>query len=149
MSTIGILGGMGPQASAKLLTMLIDRSKFFTNKIIDDCPEIILISVPVPNFISNKNNIKTAQAMLIKRAKLLEKAGCNINCIACNTAHILLPAIQASTNVPFLSIPKLVAKIIKQSGFKKVGLLASPTTLAATIFDEALGWRYQINSTRY
>ena len=145
MSTIGILGGMGPQASAKLLTMLVDRSKLFTNNTIDDCPEIILMSVPVPNFISNKNNIETAMAMLIKRAQLLEKAGCDVNCIACNTAHILLPQIQTSTNVPFLSIPKLVAKLIKKSSFKKVGLLASPTTLNATIFDEALGWRYQIN----
>src|SRR4051794_924820 len=111
MSAIGILGGMGPQASAKLYELLIEGTQKYTAAAVDeDYPEIVLISAPVPNFISNKNELQNAKQLLIERTKLLETAGCTINGLACNTAHILLPELQLVTKVPFLSIPKLVAE---------------------------------------
>ncbi len=139
MSAIGILGGMGPQASAKLYELLIKGTQKYTSAAVDDdYPEIVLLNVPVPNFISNKNELPKAKQMLIERTKLLEKAGCTVNGIACNTAHILLPELQAATAVPFLPIPVLVANRIKIAGFKRVGLLASPTTLSSTLYDEVM-----------
>jgi len=142
MSAIGILGGMGPQASVKLYELIIKVAKRYNlDAVDDDYPESVLLSVPVPNFISNKNKLPEARKMLMKRTKLLEKAGCTINCIACNTAHILLPELQAVTNVPFLSIPNLVAQRVKLAGYRRVGLLATPTTLASNLYDMALLWR--------
>lgn len=139
MSAIGILGGMGPQASAKLYELLIKGTQRYTSAAVDDdYPEIVLLNVPVPNFISNKNELPKAKQMLIDRTKLLEQAGCTINGIACNTAHILLPELQAATTVPFLSIPKLVASQAKAAGYERVGLLATPTTLSSELYDNAL-----------
>ena len=139
MSAIGILGGMGPQASAKLYELIIKGAQRYTPAAVDDdYPEMVLLNVPVPNFISDKNKLPKAKQMLIERTKLLEQAGCTVNGIACNTAHILLPEFQAVTKVPFLSIPKLVAGQIKAAGYKRVGLLATPTTLNSTLYDDAL-----------
>jgi len=139
MAAIGILGGMGPQASAQLYKLLIKGTKAYTPAAIDsDYPEIVLLNVPVPLFISDKKEINKARKMLIERTILLEQAGCIVNGIACNTAHILLPDLQAVTKVPFLSIPELVAKKAKAAGFERVGLLATPTTLTSTLYDEAL-----------
>lgn len=139
MSAIGILGGMGPQASAKLYELLIEGTQeYYPAAVDDEYPEIVLLNVPVPNFISNKNELLKAKQMLIERTKLLEKAGCTINGIACNTVHILLPELQAITRVSFLSIPRLVAEQAKTAGYKRVGLLATPTTLNSTLYDEAL-----------
>lgn len=139
MSAIGILGGMGPQASAKLYELIIKGTQGYTAAAVDeDYPEIVLLNIPVPNFISNKNELSKAKKMLIDRTKLLEKAGCTINGIACNTAHILLPDLKAQTQVPFLSIPKLVSERLRTTGCKRVGLLATPTTLGSRLYDEAL-----------
>ena len=139
MSAIGILGGMGPQASAKLYELIIKGTQEYTPAAVDnDYPEIVLLNVPVPNFISNKNELQKAKQMLIRRTKLLEQAGCTINGIACNTAHILLPELQATTSVPFVSIPKLVATQAKAAHYTRVGLLATPTTLCSTLYDESL-----------
>jgi aspartate racemase len=139
MSAIGILGGMGPQASAKLYELIIKGTQAYTAAAIDEVyPEIVLLNVPVPNFISNKNELPKAKQMLIERTKLLERAGCTVNGIACNTAHILLPELQAVSKVPFLSIPRLVAEQVRTAGYKRVGLLATPTTLGSTLYDEAL-----------
>lgn len=139
MSAIGILGGMGPQASARLVELLIAKTpNFVPNPIDSDYPEIIHLSIPVPNFISNKKNMEKAKEILINRTLLLEKSGSTINCIACNTAHLLLPDLQAVSNVPFLSIPSLVADKVRINKFKKVGLLATPSTLASSLYDDAL-----------
>lgn len=140
MSAIGILGGMGPQASARLVELLIAQTpQFVSNPIDSDFPEIILMSVPVPNFISNKNNLGKAKTILQERTKLLEQSGSTINCISCNTAHLLLSDLEKVTNVPFVSIPQLVAEKIKANGFTRVGLLATPTTLRSTLFDKVIG----------
>lgn len=139
MPAIGILGGMGPQASAKLYELIIaGTSKYSPAALDEDFPEIVLLNVPVPNFISNKTNMPEARRMLIERTKLLEKAGSTINGIACNTVHVLLPELQAATSVPFLAIPQLVADKIKELGFRRVGLLATPTTLNSTLYDHAI-----------
>lgn len=139
MPAIGILGGMGPQASAKLYELIIaGTAKYSPAALDEDFPEIVLLNVPVPNFISNKSNMPEARRMLIERTKLLEAAGCTINGIACNTVHVLLPELQAVTCVPFLSMPQLVADKVKIAGYKRVGLLATPTTLTSTLYDDAI-----------
>lgn len=139
MSAIGILGGMGPQASARLVELIIANTpNFVSNPIDSDFPEIIHLSIPVPNFISNKTNMQKAKDILIERTILLEKSGSTINCIACNTAHLLLPDLQAVTSVPFLSIPALVEDKVRKNEFNRVGLLATPSTLGSSLFDDAL-----------
>lgn len=140
MSAIGILGGMGPQASARLYELLIGGTKRYTTAQVDSDyhPEIILLNVPVPDFISNKKQIQKAKQMLVERTLLLEQAGCSVNGIACNTAHILLPDLQAVTKVPFLAIPDLVEQKIKASGFKRVGILATPSTLESELYQDLI-----------
>ncbi|MFA6270511.1 MAG: amino acid racemase [Candidatus Paceibacterota bacterium] len=139
MSAIGILGGMGPQASARLYELLIAGTKAYIPSAIDsDYPEIVLLSVPIPNFISNKNDLEKAKQMLIARTLLLEEAGSIVNGMVCNTAHILLPHLEPITKVPFLSIPDLAAKEVKHRGYERVGLLGSPTTLSSNLYDNAL-----------
>ena len=137
MAAIGILGGMGPQASNKLYELLINKTARYTNAAVDeDYPEIVLINVPAPDFISDKSKLILATNMLIERTKSLEQAGCTINGIACNTAYLLLPELQASTKVPFLSLPKLVDARVRGAGYSRIGLLATPTTLGSTLYDK-------------
>ena len=70
--TLGILGGMGPEASEYLYRTLIALSiKHFGAKNNDDFPEIVLQSVPVPDFISNEKAKEKALNMLLERTKAL------------------------------------------------------------------------------
>lgn len=139
MPAIGILGGMGPHASCKLYELLIAKTARYTNAAVDeDYPEIVLLNVLVPNFISDKTKPPQARQMLIERTKLLETAGCTINGIACNTAHLLLPELRKFSRVPFVSIPDIVNEYIVTNGYNRVGLPATPTTLASTLYDDAI-----------
>jgi aspartate racemase len=137
--TIGIIGGMGPQASAKLLETIIGLSaKEYGAKKDLDFPNIILNSVAVPDFISNKKNINEVLGVLTKVTARLEIFSPKCFGIACNTAHILLPSLQKITNIPFVSIIEEVAKTVKTNRIETVGLMATPVTIHSQLYQKAL-----------
>lgn len=139
MKSIAIIGGMGPQASAKLLEVLIDVcAKDFGAKSDSDFPEIILNSIPVPNFIADKKNIKIVRGILKSRVKRLENFNPLCFGIACNTAHVLLKDLQTNTDVPFVSIINEVAKKVAEAQIDKVGLLATPVATNSGLYQKAL-----------
>lgn len=137
--SIAILGGMGPQASSKLLeTVIRMASKDFGAKNDSDFPEIILNSIPVPDFIANDESVDIVFQTLKRRVKSLERFNPVNFSIACNTAHILLPRLQAETNVPFVSIIEQVSACVSEPEIKVVGLLATPTTIKSGLYQESL-----------
>ena len=137
--TIAILGGMGPQASSRLLKVVVDMSsRDFNAKSDADFPEIILNSIPVTDFISNKNSLGAVLCELKKRIKLLEGFKPLCFSIACNTAHILLDDLQSITSIPFVSIINEVSKEVAGTKMKKVGLLGTPVTIKSGLYQKAL-----------
>lgn len=136
---IGIIGGMGPQASVYLYKMLVELAISEFNAIHNkDFPEIVLHSVPVPDFISSEREKNRALSMLKKRVKSLNSMNLSCLSIACNTAHILLPQLQKISKVPFISIIDETAKAINKKGVKKVGLLGTPSTIKYGLYQNAL-----------
>ncbi len=139
-SVIGILGGMGPQASAHLVKLLVDKSaREFGAKNCEDFPEIILDSLPHPDFISNKRNSKIVLKMLTERIKKMEKMNVSVFALACNTAHILLDQLKSTSKTPFISMIDEIAKEVNNCRINKVGLLTSPTALETGLFQKAIG----------
>ena len=135
----GILGGMSPQASNYMYDRLIQLSiQNFGAKNNDDFPEIILHSIPVPDFISNDNEKVIALEMLIARVKDINKL--NISCIsiACNTAHLLLKDLQKVSDAPIVSMIEEVLASVNRDGVKTVGILGSPTTINSKLYQNKL-----------
>lgn len=135
---IAILGGMGPQASAKLVEILINKSiKDFGAKNGDDFPEIILDSVPISDFISEPESIKHALEILKERIKLLSNLNISSFAIACNTAHVMFDELQSTSKKEFVSIIDEIVDKVSKKKIAKVGLLASPSTIKFGLFDNA------------
>lgn len=122
--TIGILGGMGPLATADLfqkITLLTEaetdrdhiRVYIDSNANIPDRTAAILSNGPdpVPEMASALRN--------------LEACGADCVIMPCNTAHYFLPRLQAMTEIPFLSILTAAAEACKaQFPGMTVGILA-------------------------
>lgn len=137
--SICILGGIGPQASSYMYKLLIELSvKRFNAKNNDDFPEIILYSIPVPDFISNRSERKVAFEML--KRKITQSNNLNVLCfaIACNTAHVLIGKLQAASRAPFLSMINEVARQVNKDKINKVGLLATPSTIKYALYQKAM-----------
>jgi aspartate racemase len=139
MKKIGILGGVGPQATAYIYQNIIQQSASSHGAVNnDDYPYVVFASVPVPDFISDKDNIDRAKEMLIEAAQGLVKSGCETLCIGSNTVHLLLDDVQAAVQVPFISMVELVAKECHTRGYKKVALLGTPVLIESGLYDKAM-----------
>lgn len=138
-SAIGIIGGMGPGAAAYLYRLLIEKSiSDFGSLHNDDFPEILIYSIPVPDFISNNEKKNEALRMLRSRVILLNQTNISRLAIACNTAHVLLPQLQKVSDAPFVSMIDEVVAAVKRDGLKKIGILATPSTLNSKLYQKVL-----------
>ncbi|MFH0943296.1 MAG: amino acid racemase [Candidatus Beckwithbacteria bacterium] len=132
---IAILGGMGPDASARLYQLMIElaRSEFGAVQN-HDYPEIVIDSVPVREFFSSPQKATEAIISLQDRIKKLDGFQPSCLALACNTAHTILMDLAQETKTPFVSIIEEVVKETVKRGYKKVGLLASPTTIFSGVY---------------
>lgn len=137
LKTIGIIGGMGPAATADLMMKIADMTEAecdqkhipvltHTNTSIPDRTAAILHggADPVPE--------------LTRSAKLLESMGADFLIVPCNTAHYFIPQVQPEVNIPILNMPVSTAKLLKKRGVSKAAILATDGTIQAGIYDKAL-----------
>ncbi len=136
---IYILGGMGPQASVELYRLMIEKSQRDYGAVNnDDYPELVIHSLPVPDFIGNEEAKTEALLMLQNAASGISAESYGCFGIACNTVHLLAPEITKHTKTPLVSMIDEVSDVVANKGVKTVGLLASPTTIKSRLYQEAL-----------
>jgi len=58
--------------------------------------------------------------------------------MACNTAHLLLPQLEAYTGRRFMSLIEITVDRVKELAISKVGLVASPTTINTKLYQKEL-----------
>lgn len=138
IKAIGVLGGMGPDASVRLCGQLISlaRDKFGVMANVD-YPEILLDSVPTPEFYTQSDENRAVVEMLKQRVRQMSNRPLVVLGVACNTAHIFLDELSGETSVPFVSMLDEVVKVVEELGVKRVGLLASPVTFKQKLYQEA------------
>ena len=132
---IGILGGMGPEATIDLFYKIIKSTPAGKDQehlriIIDNNPKIPDRTAAILG--KGEDPLPALQ----ETARNLEKAGADFIIIPCNTAHYFLPSIQESVKIPILNMIEETAKETQQiiPQIKKVGLLASIGTYKTEIY---------------
>jgi aspartate racemase len=127
---IGVLGGMGPESTAIFYHAVIKQcQKQYHAQYDEDYPEIFIYNLPIPNIVEGLNKPDETLDMLVKGTKKIESIGVDFIVMPCNTAHYFYPNMAKSISVPFICIFHATAKKIKISGLKKVGFLATETTI--------------------
>lgn len=137
MKRIGILGGMGPEA-----TILLMQKVFAAVPAQDDADHIPLIvhqNSQVPSRIRALIDGDGVDPMpvLMSMAQDLERAGAQALAMPCNTAHHYAVAVTHATSLPFLNMIDLTAQHLADQGAQTVGMLASPATRMVGVFDAA------------
>ena len=136
--TIGILGGMGPLATADLFQKIVLLTKADTDR--DHIRVYIDSNANIPDrtaaILSGGEDPVPEMSSALRH---LEACGADCIIMPCNTAHYFLPRLQAMTEIPFLSILTAAAEACKaQFPGKTVGILATRGTLAADLYQKAL-----------
>lgn len=132
---IGILGGMGPEATADLYMKIIRicQAKYGA-KYDMDFPQIIINSIPIPDVIET-SRIDDVLPFLVSGVELLENAGADFIIIACNTVQYFISKLRDCIKIPVISIPEEVSKILAKNNVKKAGILATDTTMKLRVYE--------------
>src|SRR3989338_448888 len=133
---IGILGGMGPAASAAFYHQIISICQQKYHAIQDtDYPEMIMYSMALDGFTEEGiDNEKKVLHQLLKGIHLLENAGCDFIVIPCNTVHYFITQMRSNIQIPIVSIIEETTKILTLNGITSIGLLCSKTTADKNVY---------------
>ena len=132
---IGIIGGMGPLATADLFKKIVlltdaDSDQEHIHIIIDNNTNIPDRTDYILNGINNPLN------ELSKSAARLEKLGADCIIMPCNTAHYFYDDLVKFIQTPFLNMLEETAKYIRTNfPGRKVGLLSTEGTRQSQIYD--------------
>ena len=139
MRTIGIIGGLGPGATA---AFYIEFIRCFMLHHPNRRPPVHLYSIPA-RLRSERNFIATATSPisflkpLCAAAEALKRAGADVLVIPCCSVQPLTRLISRHTSLPVISIIDSTARLARHRALRRVGLLATRPTLAAGDFQKA------------
>ena len=137
--TIGIIGGMGPGATADLYIKIVREFQTRLNAKYDkDFPPMVIMSVPIPDHVEKTEDIDKARDILIEAAQTAEKAGADLISIPCNTAHYAWSDIQSAVSIPVLNMIQETARYLKEKDLQRVGLLATQATVNFGLYQKEL-----------
>jgi aspartate racemase len=141
---IGILGGMGPEATADLYYRIIRATPVRRDQ--DHVRVIIYSNSKVPD---RTGAILRGEASPIPEmtmaARALEGAGADFLIMPCNTAHYFIDELRAKIGIPVLNMIELTAQWFAEyyPSKKRVGLIATDGTVRSGIYHDNFG-RYGV-----
>ena len=133
---IGILGGMGTQASLDFCNKLAMLNR---GKIDQKYPLFILYNKSnIPGRPENLHKYNKVLKSLNTGCLLLQKNKCKFIVIPCNTAHYWYDDLQRKIKIPIVSMPKEVWLYVKKNCKKnsKIGILATEATLKTRVYNK-------------
>lgn len=145
--TIGILGGMGPEATNQLCS-LITAAASPVQRDQDHIPVITFNNSSIPDRVravqsclhqATLKRFENPVPEMIRTARVLEQAGADFLLMPCNLAHFFIAEIQEAIRIPILNMVEETVRhtvsIYPQA--YKIGLLASTPTINGGIFERA------------
>ncbi|MEE4119993.1 MAG: amino acid racemase [Paracoccaceae bacterium] len=137
MRPVGILGGMGPEATILLQRKLIDAVPARDDA--DHIPLMIDMNPQVPSRIVHliEGTGESPAPALATMAARLEAMGATALAMPCNTAHHYAGAIRGAARIPFLDMVALSAAACAGAEGGRIGMLASPAVRRTALFERA------------
>lgn len=125
--TVGVIGGMGPEATVDLMRRVIAATPAQDD--VDHIHMLVDNNPKVPSRIKAliEGTGENPAPFMAEMARGLERAGVDFLVIPCNTAHKYYPEVVAAVNIPVVNILDVTVQHVKRSqpGIRKVGMLAS------------------------
>ncbi|MER5310689.1 amino acid racemase [Streptomyces sp. NPDC002773] len=136
--TLGILGGMGPLATADFYRRVVERTPAGSDQA--HVPVVMWADPGVPD--------RTAALLgsgpspvpaLVEGARWLQRAGVSCIAVPCNTAHAYVEQLSKATGVEVLDMIKaaLEAAARRRPGLERVGVLATRGTRLTGLYERA------------
>jgi aspartate racemase len=137
---LGVLGGMGPLASAHFMTRLTLLTPAERDQ--DHIPAVLWSDPRVPDRTGSRlGQGADPLPWLLRGIAGLHQAGCGAIAIPCNTAHGWYDQMQAAAGCPILHIVDAASEDLRQAGIGPglIGVMGTAATLAMRLYQDRLG----------
>ncbi len=131
---IGVLGGIGPDATAEFYSKLITKLKM-DNKIKAnrDFPQIIINSIPAPELVYDEISEDEIKPYVQGLAEL-DKTSPDFIAMVCNTIHLYYESLQKEITTPIIDLRKEVMEFILNSGIESALILGTQNTIKGGLY---------------
>lgn len=138
---LGIVGGMGPLASAFFYEMLIQKTP--AEKDQEHIDLILLGHSTMPDRTAtilhgSETDRQRVQSLLEKDVEKLVAVGCDEVVITCNTAHYFVARMPDTLREKVINLIDVTAEKIARSGKKRIAILATDGTIRTGLYQKAL-----------
>ncbi|HUQ31414.1 MAG TPA: amino acid racemase [Pyrinomonadaceae bacterium] len=137
-STIGILGGMGPEATNRLCALITALTPVTKDQ--DHIPVITYNNPNIPDRVKAvRNQAESPVPEMARTAQVLERAGADMLLMPCNLAHFYWDDVQKAVRIPLLNmIEETVKHIIENhTHCRTIGIIASTPTIECGLYEKA------------
>lgn len=142
---LGIIGGMGPMASAVFYDMISSKTDASCDQ--ENLDLILLSHAGMPDrtraiLSKDEAQIEEVRSKLLADAIFLQNAGCTAIAVTCNTAHYFVNMIEDELDIPFIHlIRETTEAVASKFGAKKVAVLATDGTIETRLYQDELSKR--------
>lgn len=142
---LGIIGGMGPMASAVFYDMISSKTDASCDQ--ENLNLILLSHAGMPDrtraiLSKDEAQIEEVRSKLLADAMFLQNAGCTAIAVTCNTAHYFVNMIEDELDIPFIHLIRETAEAVASKfGAKKVAILATDGTIETRLYQDELSKR--------
>jgi aspartate racemase len=143
MKKLGVLGGMGPAASAEFIVRLIQQTPAIKDQ--DHIPFVLWNNPQIPDrSTSMRNGDDDPLPHLVEGIKALKHSGCGLIVIPCNTAHFWYHEL-IKLEVPIIHIVDSVADALRDVNVTNatIGVIGTQATVEFGLYQYMLnksGW---------
>ncbi len=132
----GIIGGLGPDTTAKIYLALATFQEF------EVYPDILISNVSFPKVLEEEIGVRGKDCELIlpyllKSIRCLEGAGSDFIVLPCNTLHSLLQELRKNTQLEILDLVGEVSNYVSGK-YDVVGIIGTSKTKEEKLYDRKL-----------
>lgn len=134
MKKLGLIGGLGPEASIEYYRLIIKQYQERLNT--NNYPEIFLISTNMTEMLAciYSNRLDDLVDLLSVSVRILERSGADFGAIGASAPHIVFDRLAQRINFPMISLVEETCKAIRDKGVKCVGLIGTKITMQGKFF---------------
>jgi aspartate racemase len=136
MKKIGLVGGLGPEATVDYYKEIIRAFNNYGGEMI--YPEIIIYSVNMSEFLKmmREKDYRNATSYLLEKIDKLKDAGSDFAAITANTPHLLFDDVKELSSLPLISIVEATLRETVKKGLKRPGLIGTGFTMDASFYQD-------------
>ena len=138
VSTIGVLGGMGPEATNRLCALITALTPVAKDQ--DHIPVITYNNSLIPDRVGAADGLSESPLPeMVRTARVLERAGAGLLVMPCNLAHLFIEELQREIQIPILNMIEETTRFViaQYPSLRRVGLLASAPTIRHRLYESS------------